>query len=210
MARRAVRVLASVGLLAVTLATASAARASGDVVVSVSPTSVAVGQPVEVLVRTFRVVDRGDLSLPFESPLEPYPVPSGVWNILYPWPDYPFRVVAEHEDGSRVDVPIARDPSDATLWRGATILTKPGAWTIKVLNAQSGLPGATPAPGSTSIVTVRAGPATATASSAPINPTTTTTDATSIEAGPAALVGALVGLVVGAVIARGLKKRPAL
>ena len=203
------RVLASVGLLAVTLATASAARASGDVVVSVSPTSVVVGQSVEVLVRTFRVVDRGDLSLPFESPLEPYPVPSGVWNILYPWPDYPFRVVAEHEDGSRVDVPIMRDPSDATLWRGATILTEPGAWTIKVLNAESGLPGATPASGSTSLVTVRRGPPAAPASSAPINPPSTATGATSIEAGPAALVGALVGLVVGAVLARGLRQRPA-
>jgi hypothetical protein len=208
MTRRAVRVLASVGLLAVTLATASAARASGEVVVSVSPTSVAVGQPVEVLVRTFRVVERTDLRLPFEAPVEPYPVPSGVWNILYPWPDYPFRVVAEHQDGSRVDVPIVRDPSDATLWRGATILTKPGAWTIKVLNAQSGLPGATPTPGSTSIVTVRTGPPAATASLAPINPPSTTTGATSIEAGPAALVGALAGLVLGAVLAQAWKRRP--
>jgi hypothetical protein len=210
MRRTALQVLAGAGLLALTLATASAARASGDVVVSVSPTSVAVGQPIEVLVRTFRVVDRGDLSLPFEKPLEPYPVPSNVWNILYPWLDYPFRVVAEHQDGSRVDVPIVRDASDATLWRGATILTKPGAWTIKVLNAESGLPGATPAPGSTSTVTVRTGPSAGTASSAPINPPSTTTAATSIEAGPAALIGALVGFVVGAVLARGLRQRPAL
>src|SRR6266511_1642517 len=204
MTRTAARVFASGALLAVTLAAAGAVRASGDVVVAVSPTSVAVGQPVEVLVRTFRVVDRADLSLPFESPLQPYPVASGAWNILYHWPDYPFDVVAQHEDGTEVPLTLARDPTDATLWRGVVSLPKAGTWTVWVRNNQQ------KGPGSTSVVTVRAGPTAATASLAPINPTTTTTGATPIEAGPAAIVGTLVGLVVGAVIARGWKRRPTL
>ena len=51
----------SVGVLALTLATAGAARAAGDIVVSVSPTNVAIGQPLEVLIRAFVPVTRGTL-----------------------------------------------------------------------------------------------------------------------------------------------------
>jgi hypothetical protein len=131
-------------------------------------------------------------------------VPSGVWNILYHWPDYPFDVVAQHEDGTEVGLTLARDPTDATLWRGVVSLPKVGTWTIWVRNYQQR------GPGSTSVVTVRAGPAAATAPSVPVKPSLTSTGATSIESGPAALGGALVGLVVGAVLARGLRQRPAL
>lgn len=191
------RVLVSVGVLAVTLATASAARAAGDIVVSVSPTRVAVGQLVEVLVRTFRPVEQSGLPLPFESPVEPYPVPSGVWNILYPWPDYPFDVVAQHDDGTEVQLTVTRDPTDSTIWRGTVSLPKGGTWTIWVRNFQH------KELGSTAVVTAQAGPpASAQAASGSV-----TTVPGSIEAGPAAVIGALVGLLGGLVIGRVWRRR---
>jgi hypothetical protein len=197
MRRTVVRVLVSVALLGVTLATARAARAAGDIVVAVSPTSVAVGQPVEVLVRTFRPVERSGLSLPFESPVEPYPVPSGVWNILYPWPDYPFDVVAQHEDGTEVRLTLARDPSDSTIWRGVVSLPKPGTWTIWVRNFQH------KELGSTAVVTAQAGPP---ASAQAVSGSVKTVPG-SIEAGPAALTGALLGILGGLVIGRVWRRR---
>ncbi len=190
------RLLVSVGLLAAMLATASAARAAGDIVVAVSPTSVAVGQPVEVLVRTFRVVERSDLSLPFESPIAPNPLPSDVWNILYTWTDYPFDVVAQHEDGTEVRLTLARDPTDATLWRGVVSLPKAATWTIWVRNFQH------KEPGSTAVVTVHDGvPSSAEA----VSGSTKTTSA--VEAGPAALIGAVLGLLSGVVIGRVWRRR---
>ena len=163
-------------------------RAAGEVVVAVSPADAEVGEPVEVLVRTFWVVDRNDLSLPVESPIEPFPVPSGVWNILSSWPDYPFDIVAQHEGDADVAVSLARDPSDSTVWRGSVSLPSPGTWTIWVRNFSD------TEPGSTTTVTVRPAGVTATASPPPNAPTS---DQASIEAGPAALIGAVVGLVLG-------------
>jgi hypothetical protein len=191
MTRSAVRSLATVGVLAVTLATPTVTRAAGDVVVSVSPRTAVVGQPVEVLVRTFRVVERSDLSLPFETPTQPYPVPSGVWNILYTWEDYPFDVVALHQDGTEVPLTLARDPSDATVWRGVVSLPKAGMWTVWVRNFQD--KGA----GSTAAVAVTSGPAPSqdTRSGYP-------TAAPALEAGPAALIGALLGVFAGVGIGR--------
>ncbi len=190
------RLLVSVGLLAAMLATASAARAAGGIVVAVSPASVAVGQPFEVLLRTFRVVERSDLSLPFESPIAPNPLPSDVWNILYTWTDYPFDVVAQHEDGTEVRLTLARDPTDATLWRGVVSLPKAGTWTIWVRNFQH------KEPGSTAVVTVHDGvPPSAEA----VSGSTKTTSA--VEAGPAALIGAVLGLLSGVVIRRVWRRR---
>ncbi len=171
---------------------AAEVRAAGEVVVTASPSEVGVGEPVEVLVRTFRVVDRSDLSLPFESPITPYPVSSGVWNILYSWPDYPFDVVAQHDGDADVPVQLARDPSDSTLWRGTVSLPSAGTWTIWVRN----FPGRQP--GSTTAVTVRRGSPAATPSPARVDATSTTPGPTSIEAAPAGFTGALIGLVVGA------------
>jgi hypothetical protein len=183
----AVRAFVSVGLLAVALATAGVALAAGDVVVAVSPTSTAVGQPIEVLVRTFRPVERTGLALPFESPIQPYPVPSDVWNVLYPWPDYPFDVVAQHEDGTELQVTLARDPSDSTVWRGSVILPKVGSWIIWVRNFQH------KELGSTAVVTARAGPS---ASVQPVSGSVTSA-AGADEPVPAALIGAVLGLVAG-------------
>lgn len=192
------RVLVSVGLLAVTLATASVARAAGEVVVAVSPSEVGVGEPVEVLLRTFVPIQREGV-LPGTKPREPYPAPSGFWNLLYPWDDYPFDVVAQHDGDADVAVQLARDPSDSTLWRGSVSLPSAGTWTVWVRN----FPGKEP--GSTTTVTVRGGSAT----TASLPPTATTTGQASIEAGPAALIAAVVGLVVGALAALAWRRRPA-
>ena len=191
MRRTAARVLVIVGLIASTFATASAARAAGDVVVSVSPSIVIVGQPVDLLVRTFRVVGTGDLSLPFETPIQPYPVPSGVWNVLYSWADYPFDVVAQHEDGSEVQLAITRDPTDATLWRGVLSLPTPGTWTVWIRNFQH------KEAGSTAVVTAVAGPA---ASAGTTSGATTTTSPLGTVS--AAIVAAMLGLLSGLAIGR--------
>jgi len=160
-----------VGLLAGTLALATGVRAAFEVVVSASPSEVRVGQPLEVLIRTFVPVQRDILDV--ADPREPYPGPSGLWNVLYPMEDYPFNVVAEHDDGSDVPLTVVRDPSDSTLWRGIVTLPKPGTWTIRVRNFPAS------APGATTVVRVGAAP--------PV----------STGAGPAAAVGLALGLLAG-------------
>jgi hypothetical protein len=173
-------------------------RAAGEVVLAVSPSEVEVGEPVEVLLRTFVPIGREGV-LPGTSPREPYPAPSGFWNLLYPWDDYPFDVVAQHEGAIDIPVSLARDPSDSTLWRGFVSLPTAGTWTIWNRNFPD------TEPGSTTTVTVRGGSA-ATASPPPVN--ATTTGPTWITAAPATLIGALAGLVVGAILALAWRRRP--
>lgn len=191
MIRTAIRGLISVGLLALTLATAASARAAVEVVVSASPADVRVGQPVEILVRTFVPIQReGTLAVP--DPREPFPGSSGLWNVLYPLADdYPFDVVAQHENETEVSVTLARDPSDSTLWRGVMSLPKAGTWTIWVRNSPN------KAPGSTTSVKVGEGPP---FSNAPTSGSTAATNL--IDASPAALVGLLLGLVGGLAVSR--------
>ena len=164
-----------VGLLAGTLALATGVRAAFEVVVSASPSQVRVGQPLEILVRTFVPVQRDILDV--ADPRQPYPGPSELWNVLYPMDDYPFDVVAEHEDGSEVPVTVARDPSDSTLWRGIVSLPKAGRWTVRVRNFPAS------APGATTVVQAEAGP--------PV----------STEVGAAA-VGLVLGLLTGLFVGR--------
>jgi hypothetical protein len=199
MGRIAVRALLGAGLLVGSLGMAAEVRAAGEVVLAVSPSEVEVGEPVEVLLRTFVPIQREGV-LPGASPREPYPAPSGFWNLLYPWDDYPFDVVAQHEGDSDVPVSLARDASDATLWRGFVSLPKAGTWTIWVRNFPR------KEPGSTTTVTVRPGGSAATASP-PADATTTGQE--SITAAPAAVIGALVGIVVGVLAALAWRRRPA-
>ena len=195
MGRTNVRALLAAGLVVIGLATAVEVHAAGEVVVAVSPSEVAVGQPVEVLLRTFRVVDRRDLSLPFESPIPPYPVPTGDWDVLYSWPDYPFDVVAQHAGDADIAVSLARDPSDSTLWRGPTSIPTAGTWTIWVRNFPA------KDPGSTSTVTVRA-------RGAPKpSPNVSTTGKPGYLAESAALLAALIVLVFGAAAALAWRRR---
>jgi hypothetical protein len=196
MGRTAVRALLAAGVLVTSLATAAEVRAAGEVVVAVSPAEVEVGERVEVLLRTFVPIERQG-TLPLLSPREPYPGPSGFYDLLYPWDDYPFDVVVQHSGDADVTVELIRDPSDSTLWRGTMSLPSAGTWTIWVRN----FPGKEP--GSTTTVTVRGGSAT----TASLPPNATTTSQASIEAGPAALIGVLVGLVVGSLVAFGRRRR---
>jgi hypothetical protein len=184
MVRTALRVACAAGLLLVTIA--PGARAAGQVVLAVSPADVQVGEPVEVLLRTFAPI--GQAGLPLPTVRDPYPAPSGYWNVLMPWNDYPFDVVAQSQDHADIPVRLARDPSDSTLWRGTVLLPSAGTWTIWVRNYQN------KEPGSTTTVSVRRG--TAATSSPP--PSATATSSPSIW--QAALAGAILGLVMGAVL----------
>jgi hypothetical protein len=141
--------LAAVLLIGV-IGFAPAIRAAMEVVVSLSPAQVTVGQPVEVLLRTFAPFAQGDLGLPMPS--QSYPAPSGYWSVLYPFPDYPFDMVAQAEGGPSLNVQLTRDPADATLWRGTFEPTEAGVWTVRVRNFPTGEPGAT------AQVRVRSGP----------------------------------------------------
>jgi hypothetical protein len=176
---------------------AAAVRAAGEVVLAVSPSEVDVGEPVEVFLRTFVPIERPG-TLPQSNAREPYPAPSGFWNVLMPWDDYPFDVVAQHEGDADVAIQFARDPSDSTLWRGSVSLPSAGRWTIWVRNFPA------KEPGSTTTVTVRPDGSAATASPPP---NATATGQASIEAGPAALIGALVGLVIGVLAAPAWRRR---
>ncbi len=177
---------------------ATEVRAAGEVVVAVSPSEVEVGEPVEILLRTFVPIERQG-TLPRSSVREPYPAPSGFWNVLMPWDEYAFDVVAQHDGDADVAIQLARDPSDSTLWRGSVSLPSAGTWTVWVRN----FPGKEP--GSTTTVTVRPGGSGATASPPP---NATTTGQASIEAGPAALIAALAGLVFGVLVARAWRRHP--
>ena len=111
-----------------------------EVALAVSPREGVVGEPMEVLVRTFAPVGGEGLELP--TPSVPYPAPSGLWNVLYPVADYPFDVVAITADAVSVPVTLRRDETDATLWRGTFIPTAAGEWLVEVRNFPEGEPGA--------------------------------------------------------------------
>src|SRR5439155_10747198 len=115
-------------------AMASIVRASGWVVLTASPQDVPVGQSVEVLLRTFSTMLASDTLVDLSSPRPPFPGHADLWNVLYPWEDYPFDVVAQHEDGTALPVRVVRDPADSTLWRASLTLPKAGVWTIWVRN----------------------------------------------------------------------------
>jgi len=137
------RALGAIAICLLSLVATSPGRADAamDVVVTVSPARVAMGDTVEVLLRTFVPIALDDLAMP--TPSGPYPVPSGFWAVLYPFPDYPFRVIATAEDGSSTSVTMALDRTDVTLWRGSFTPCLPGAWTVTVANFSVDTPGAT-------------------------------------------------------------------
>jgi hypothetical protein len=107
------------------------------VVVAVSPSEGVVGRPVEVLLRTFVPMGADDALPPV-----PYPVGPGLRNVLYPFPEYPFDVVARAGDRTTVQIGPSLDPADPTLWRGVFVPTKTGEWTVIVRNFPPSEPGA--------------------------------------------------------------------
>jgi hypothetical protein len=174
---------------------ASHARAALDVALAVSPSTAHVGQPVEVLLRTF-VPIAPELGFGLPSPDARYPVASGLWNVLYPVNDYPFDVAAEHDDGTVITVSLTRDPSDATLWRGFFVPSRAGTWNVRVRNFPAG---------SAVGVMVSDGPAASAAPSAGANASgTSMTIGSELAAGA---VGLLLGFVGGFLIARGTLRR---
>lgn len=129
--RRALAALAA--CLALSAATPPASvSAALEVVVTVSPREVVLGDPAEVLIRTFVPIASDELAVPV--PPIPYPAASGMWNVLYPVPDYDFDVSATHVDGTVLIVAVALDGADPTLWRGSFTPDLAGCWTVAVLN----------------------------------------------------------------------------
>jgi hypothetical protein len=123
---------AAIGALAFAVLAVGPSAAAMDITVSVSPATGVVGRPVEVLIRTFVPVEANGLDLP--APSLGYPSQSGLWDVLYPFPDYPFDIVAQAPTGEEVQVTLVRDGSDASLWRGAFTPTVTGQWSIVVKN----------------------------------------------------------------------------
>jgi hypothetical protein len=117
--------------IAVAAVTARPGVAALEVAVSVSPAKGIVDRPVEVLVRTFVPIGGDAIDLP--PPSLGYPAPSGLWNVLYPV-DYPFDVLARSPTGEELKIDLARDGSDASLWRGSFTPTMPGQWWIVMRN----------------------------------------------------------------------------
>jgi hypothetical protein len=130
-ANRAIRIALST--LVVAFVFAQRVDAALEVAVSVSPTEVQVGQPVDVQVRTFVPFGQDSLQLPLTRP-DAYPAPSGLWNVLYPIDDYPFDVAANADDGTSIPVVLHLDATDATLWRGSFTPTSVGVWTVRLNN----------------------------------------------------------------------------
>jgi hypothetical protein len=181
--RRAVEMLGAVALFALCLA--RPVLGAGEIVVTASPAETQVGQRVEVLVRTFVPVPAA--SHDFPSPRPEYPAASGLWEMLYPWDDYPFDVRAELP-GQTVRIPLTRDLHDSTLWRGFWTPTRAGAWTVRSYNFVEGHPGA-----STTVRVI----------DAPLG---------AADVGATAgvgLMGLAVGVVLGPVVARFSRTRPA-
>jgi hypothetical protein len=116
--------------------------AAMEIVLTASPASPTVGEPFEVLIRTF-VPYGADLGLDLRAPRTPFPVASGYWTVLYAFPgeDYPFKVEATGPRGETTPIVVSRDPQDASLYRGVATLTAAGRWRIQVLNAANETPG---------------------------------------------------------------------
>jgi hypothetical protein len=133
---RGVRVTAAVVVASLALTiTAAPSKAALEIAVTVSPREGVVGAPVEILVRTFTPFRAGALELP--SPSAAYAAPSGLWNVLYPFPDYAFSATALAPTGKTLDINLVLDPTDASLWRGTFTPDTAGQWTIRLVNVPS-------------------------------------------------------------------------
>lgn len=136
-------VSAAIALAACAMVTTTPAdaRASGTVVIAASPIEADVGDRVEILLRTFLPFSASSVRLDVPEPTSAgYPVESGYWSVLYPWPDYPFRVLATGPAGETT-IEMTRDTSDITLFRGAFRPDTAGEWTIRVTNFEPSVPG---------------------------------------------------------------------
>jgi len=132
---RLLLVLAAVtGLLA---APAGAIGAIGTSI-TVSPTLGEHGQLIEVQLRTYVPVPASALDL--EVPAD-HPAPTGLLSVLFPFPDYPFRVTATGPDGAGHVLMLTPDPADLTLRRGWLRPDDVGRWVMRIENGTPGTPG---------------------------------------------------------------------
>jgi hypothetical protein len=124
------------------LALPGRAVAAMVIVLTASPVSPTVGQPFEVLIRTF-VPYGADVGIELPAARTPFPVASGYWTVLYAFPgyDYPFKVEANGPRGETTPIVVSRDPQDASLYRGTATLMTPGRWRIQVRSYAAGTPG---------------------------------------------------------------------
>ena len=131
--------LLGVSVLVGLIGVPSGAMAALGTNVTVSPAVAAPGQIVEVQLRTYLPyeADALDLELP-----PGYPAPSGLLYVLYPVPDYPFRVTATGPDGTARTLDLTLDPADPTLWRGTLQPDAAGQWLVRVENLTPDTPGA--------------------------------------------------------------------
>ena len=129
------------------LATVDRTSAAMWAVLTLSPERPAVGEPAEVLIRTFGTYGPAAVgSIEHDGPI---PAPSD--SVLVLWGvEYPFQVLAVGAAGERIDVEVHRDPADASLYRGVVAFPSPGEWTLRLPQ----YPGPDDAPGIRLAVTV--------------------------------------------------------
>ena len=122
------------GSLLITGIVASAVAAGGAsaamwVALTSSPERPTVGEPAEVLIRTFATFGSDSLGEIIND--GPIPAPSGFALVLW-GVDYPFELVAQGPRGESLAIEVRRDHADASLYRGEVAFPSPGAWTLQL------------------------------------------------------------------------------
>lgn len=140
---------ALVGLIVAgsTLAAVERTSAAMWAVLTLSPERPGVGEPAEVLIRTFGTYGPTAVgSIDHDGPI---PAPSD--SVLVLWgTEYPFQLLAVGAAGERIDIEVHRDSADASLYRGVVAFPSPGEWTLRLPQ----FPGPDDAPGIRLAVTV--------------------------------------------------------
>lgn len=126
---------------------AGGASAAMWVALNVSPERPTVGEPAEVLLRTFATFGSDDLGEIVND--GPIPAPSGFALVLW-GVDYPFELVAQGPSSENLTIEVHRDPADASLYRGEVAFPSPGEWRLRLPQ----FAGSGDAPGITAVVVV--------------------------------------------------------
>jgi hypothetical protein len=119
---------------------ADRASAAMWAVLTVSPERPTVGEPAEVLIRTFGTY--GPDAIDAIAHDGPIPAPRDLVLVLWAV-EYPFQLVAIGPKGESVEVDVHRDEADASLYRGEVSFPTSGDWTLQLPQ----FPGPEDAPG---------------------------------------------------------------
>jgi hypothetical protein len=129
-----------VAILGSYLVAADRVSAAMWAVLTVSPERPTVGEPAEVLIRTFGTFGSDAVgSIAHDGSI---PTPSDMVLVLW-GVDYPFEVIALGPGGESVDVEVHRDQADASLYRGEVAFPTSGEWNLQLPQ----FPGPDDAPG---------------------------------------------------------------